>query len=263
MVIVGKVWSHKTNNYTLQESLTINDDLAMISDIGKKKRTNQDAGKVGIRVSDNTYVLVVADGVSSSQSASLAANTAVNRVFEELMCFPNFNEEIMQRAIECANKAVKSLPFESFHNLDEPETTIVAAMIKDNKIIIGWVGDSRAYAVSDKKVYLLTEDDSWVNKMIKEKKLSPEQAKKHPKSHVITQCLGLRRMPITIHTDEFELESNEGVLLCTDGLWGLTKIEPIDWSHPANIEAWLKINKANRNGGYDNITVAIKRPAKK
>ena len=260
---MGKIWSHTTNNYTLQDSLTINDDLAMISDIGKKKRKNQDSGKVGIRTSDNTYILVVADGVSSSQSASLAARTAVNKVFEELNYFSNFNRETMHRAIDNANKAVKALPFESFHTLDEPETTIVAAMIKENKIIIGWVGDSRAYAVSDKNVYLLTEDDSWVNKMIREKRLTQEEANKHPKAHVITQCLGLRRMPINIHTSEFELEDDEGILLCTDGLWGLTKIEPISWENPANIEAWLKVNQANRNGGYDNITVAIKRPVKK
>lgn len=258
-----KVWANKINNYSLQDSLTINDDLAMISDIGKKKRTNQDAGKVGIRKSDNTYILVVADGVSSSQSASLAAVTAVNKVYDELNHFPNFNKETMHRAIDSANKAVKSLPFESFHALDEPETTIVAAMVKDNKIIIGWVGDSRAYSINSENVYLLTDDDSWANKVVKEKKLTAEQARKHPKAHVITQCLGLRRMPINIHTDEFELDSDEGVLLCTDGLWGLTDIEPIDWSHPADIEAWLKVNQANKRGGYDNITVAIKRPVKK
>lgn len=260
---MNKIWKNKNSNYTLQETLTINEDLAVISDIGKKKRSNQDSGKVGIRKNDGAYILVVADGVSSSQSAYLAAQTAVNEVYTELSYFSNFDKETMLRAIEKADIAVKNIPFESLHTLDEPETTIVAAIIKDKKIIVGWVGDSRAYAINKDEVFLLTEDDSWANKVLKEGILTEEQIKKHHKAHVITQCLGLRRISINIHVEEYDLEDDEGVLLCTDGLWGLMDIEPSNWEHPANIEAWLKINQANKNGGQDNITVAIKRPYKK
>lgn len=238
------------------ELIVVNNDLALISDIGRRKKTNQDYGIVAIR-NDETVIMIVADGVSNSQSASLAAQTACETVYSILYNSNDFNEKLMKKAIHMANEEVNKLPSSFNTNLDDPETTIVVALRQGNQVILGWVGDSRAYAVGNHRVELLTEDDSWCNKVIKAGIMSAAEAKEHPRSHIITQCLGIKNTLINVHTSKIKLKSDEGLLLCTDGLYNMTDILPNSWKNPANIEAWLLVCNANRGGGIDNITIAI------
>lgn len=241
---------------------TINENLAMISDIGQKKKTNQDFGRVGVR-KDGAVIMIVADGVSCSQSPSIASEKATNALYEVLDNSNSFDQEIINYAISMADIAVKAIPFNQHHRLDGPETTIVCALIKDGKAHIGWVGDSRAYKINENECVLLTEDDSWCNKMVKENRLTLEQAERSDKSHVITQCLGLRDFVINIHTISVDMDTNDALLLCSDGLWNMIDLKENNWKNSAEIEAWLMISEANRAGGRDNITIAINRPSLK
>lgn len=239
----------------------INNDLALISDIGRRKTTNEDYGKTGVR-EDGTIVMVVADGVSSSSSASFASKTATQVAFDILINSSLFSEDLVVQAINKANEKIKNLLtlLNPNKNLDKKaETTIVVVLRKKEKVITGWVGDSRVYIVGKSKVTQITEDDSWCNKMVKSGLMTLDEARKNNKSHVITQCLGLKRA-IEIHTKSISLEEDEGIIACTDGLYNMTKIKPIKWDMPANIEAWFLVSAANKSGGFDNITIAINRP---
>lgn len=240
----------------IPELLIVNDDLALISDIGRRKKTNQDYGIVSIR-EDGVVLMIVADGVSNSQSACLAAKTACETIYSLLNNTSDFSEKAMKKAILMANEKVMSLPASVNTSLDDPETTIVVALRKNQRVVLGWVGDSRAYAVGLNRVELLTEDDSWCNKVVKSGLMSMSEAQNSPRAHIITQCLGIKS--IDVHTAHVKLNSGEGLILCTDGLYNLTQIMPNNWTHPVNIEAWMLVCAANRAGGPDNITIAINR----
>jgi len=244
----------------LPEFLIVNNNLALISDVGKRKRANEDSGATGIR-EDGVVIMVVADGVSSSHSASFASKTVTQIIFDILKNSEEFSEELMKKAIEKANEKMKNL-LTLLGNKKAPkkaETTVVAVMRKNAEVITGWVGDSRAYAVGKNKVIQITEDDSWCNKVVKAGLMTMDEAKKNNKSHIITQCLGMSR-EVDIHTNKINLEKDYGLIVCTDGLYNMIKILPIQWDMPANIEAWFLVSLANKCGGFDNITIAINKP---
>ncbi len=236
--------------------LIADDNLAIVSDIGRRKQKNQDFGKVAYR-KDGAAILIVADGVSNSQCAELAARTAVESTFEFLMDSSLFTRSLMNKAIGYAHENVCKIPYDVNHRLDEPETTIVAALIKNNELIVGWVGDSRAYSINGVESKLLTKDDSWCNMAIEKGLLKAEEVAGHPKSHIITQCLGTRKAIPNIHTSKYKIGLKNGILLCTDGLWDMVNmLEPVDINNRAEMISWSYAAKANRMGGYDNITVA-------
>lgn len=236
--------------------LIADDNLAIISDIGRRKQKNQDFGKVAYR-EDGAAILIVADGVSNSQCAKLAAKTAVESTFEYLMNSSLFTKSLMSKAIGYAHENVCKIPYDVNHRLDEPETTIVAALIKNNELIVGWVGDSRAYSINGTECKLLTKDDSWCNMAIEKGLLKADEVAGHPKSHIITQCLGTRKFPPNIHTTKYKIGMKNGIVLCTDGLWSMVDmIEAVDINNIAELISWKYTVLANRMGGHDNITVA-------
>lgn len=236
--------------------LIANDNLAIISDIGRRKQKNQDFGKVAYR-EDGAAILIVADGVSNSQCAEIAARTAVESTFEHLINSSSFTKSLMDKAISYAHENVCKIPYDVNHRLDEPETTIVAALIKNNELIIGWVGDSRVYSINGSESKLLTKDDSWCNMAIEKGLLKADEVNGHPKSHIITQCLGTRKITPNIHTSKYKIGVRNGIVLCTDGLWSMVDmLKPVDIDNRAEMISWHYAAQANRMGGYDNITVA-------
>lgn len=254
MQILKEIISSENENNV--KMLVVDDNLAIISDIGRKKQKNQDFGKVAYR-EDGVAILIVADGVSNSQCAEMAARTAVDSTFQFLINSSSFNKALMNKAISFAHEEVCKLPYDHNHKLDEPETTIVAAIIKDQELIVGWVGDSRAYSINSLGSKLLTKDDSWCNMAIEKGLLKAEDTYGHPKSHIITQCLGTRNATPNIHTIKYKIGVKNGIVLCTDGLWGMINmIEPVDINNTADMISWIYATKANRMGGFDNITVA-------
>lgn len=236
--------------------LVADGSLAIISDIGRRKKRNQDFGIVAYR-KDGAAILIVADGVSNSQNAELAAQTAVNAAFNTLNNSTSFTKTCMKRAIMFAHEQVCSLPYDEGHRLDEPETTIVAALIKDQELIVGWVGDSRTYSINNVESKLLTKDDSWCNMAIEKGFLKADEVDGHPKAHVITQCLGTRNAIPDIHTIKYRIGLRNGIVLCSDGLWNMIDMsEPVLIENTADMISWRYVTLANRMGGFDNITVA-------
>jgi protein phosphatase len=148
--------------------------------------------------------------------------------------------------------------------------TTITAMVVDaesDSYILGQVGDSRAYRFVDGELVQLTTDDTWVQEHVDAKELTPEQAKRHPFGHILTQCLGLVEPP-TPGVLEGPVAPGELYLLCTDGLVGMIDDEEIaallaeaftksSGQTAADEAAEALIAAANEAGGYDNITVAI------
>jgi PPM family protein phosphatase len=138
-------------------------------------------------------------------------------------------------------------------------TTMTVALVTDNIVSIGHVGDSRAYLIRDGQLDQLTEDHSLVAELMRSGKLSPEEAETHPQRSVITRALGTEP---DVDVDTFAIEPQEGdlFLLCSDGLTTMvddqTILDVVE-EHSGDLDAVAKalIKAANRAGGEDNITV--------
>ena len=141
-------------------------------------------------------------------------------------------------------------------------STVSALLLSETKFVVGHVGDSRIYIVRDGEMHQLTKDHSLVQEQVDAGLLTPEQARRHPQSNVITRCIG---MADDIEPDVFDGEARVGdaFLLASDGLTGMIddrRIQQLLMSRakPERIVDAL-IQEANMNGGNDNITAVVVR----
>lgn len=250
-------------------------DLAMVCDIGRRYPVNQDAGMVGPGQA-GAFVMLVADGVSSADRADAASAAAVQSACQSLgeAAADTAGGEAVLRAIADAHQAVLALPYTN-KEMEEPETTIVAALVRGAQATIGWVGDSRAYLVKDASaaaalsVALLTRDDSWLADALDDNRIDRAAALADRRAHAITQCLGMRDQTPRINLCETTLAPGERLLLCSDGLWNYfddpAALARAIGSAPADADAMALcrhlVGLANAAGGRDNITVAVYRRA--
>jgi len=237
--------------------------LALVSDVGRHHPVNQDYGMIGRSESGNV-VLVVADGVSSSDKADVASATAAAAAYNALIQIPPEvpGPDAVQAAVAMAHAAVMDIPYTSVRK-EEPESTIVLALVRGNVATIAWVGDSRAYTVGAQYSRLVTRDDSWLADALEQGEMTLEEAMLDVRSHSITQCLGMLNDPIRIHVRTVKLEPDTWLLLCTDGLWNYcdSPAAMADRAREAGEDADAfelcqhLVKFANHSGGQDNITV--------
>jgi serine/threonine protein phosphatase PrpC len=243
----------------------LSNSFAGASDKGKKHFQNEDVFEIG--ACNGFYIAVICDGVSTSahpaEASRLAAEAAKDHLGEKLThCNGNALTKVIEDSIEAAEKAVQTLP-KNDERLDPPASTIVVAVADKSKVTIGWLGDSRAYFIGDKKSRQITRDHSWVNEQVDEGKLSYEAASRSRMSHTITKTLGGYHdtdNPDQPSFAELEITESGWLLLCTDGLWNYTEnireVIPKAGNKPTAQElASFLVDWANQQGGKDNITV--------
>ncbi len=247
-----------------------------VTDRGRKHARNEDAlalgtGTVGGR---EAYILVVCDGVSSSQEADqaseAAAQAAKTALTDALRTDALDAIGAMQQAIAAAHLAVCAVPHNAGNGKTPPLTTLVAALVYEGTATIGWVGDSRAYLLTPNETRPLTRDHSWVNDIVDAGAMSMEEAERDPQAHAITLCLGPweddkpeTSPPPGLVT--LRLLPGSRLLLCTDGLWNYAPTPEMLGALVAEADApetALELARrlaayANLQGGRDNITVAI------
>ena len=245
--------------------------LCAKTDIGKERETNEDSvsslmiDSQSFRGELNCGIIVVADGMGGREMGEVASDIATKKfikvVVESLLHLSKYKdninfEEILKRAIEIANTEL----WELSDNKSKPlGSTIVGALIVDNHIFVGNVGDSRAYLIepSKKSIIQITKDHSVVQEMIDGQVITKEQARNHPRRNIITRGLGLEKK---VTPDIFEADmKNKVLLLCSDGLSGMVDDKDIVKNINGNIykSADALISLANKNGGVDNISVAL------
>jgi serine/threonine protein phosphatase PrpC len=244
--------------------VSIDERLAVVSDIGRRHPSNEDTGAVA-RGPGDSVIVVVADGVSTainSASASQAAVGAALSVLSSSQAEASLTDTV-RSAIEAANQAVLSVPFVS-GNEDGPETTIVVALCRGGRMAIGWAGDSRAYLIGADTAEILTVDDSWVEEVVRSGEMLRQQAEVDKRAHYVTQVLGMRDQQLDVHVLERELPGNCVLLLCSDGLWNYFErdgeladaVRQQTSTDALSLCRWL-VDAANERGGHDNVTVAV------
>jgi protein phosphatase len=225
---------------------------AVATDPGKRRRRNEDAYVV------EPPLFAVADGMGGAQAGEIAARIAASVLRDELP--GTSGEEAVVALIKEANRRV----FEAAAS-DEARagmgTTITAALVENDTVQIGHVGDSRAYRIRDERLEQLTEDHSLVAELVRSGKLSPEEADTHPQRSVITRTVGTDP---DVDVDTFSVEARPGDLymLCSDGLTTMVDDETIlrlVERNRSNLEkaARALVDAANKGGGEDNITIVL------
>lgn len=236
--------------------------IAYQTAIGKRRANNQDS--VGVFYNQSGAVLaIIADGIGGNQGGDVASNVAVTdfgeafkktvfKTFDEMSKWVNqqvltTNDTIFQRAQKKAD-------------LKGMGTTLVLAVLFERELLIGNIGDSRAYRLRGKDFSQLTEDHSLVNELVKRGELSKQAAQVHPQKNVITRSLGVAES-VQIDLCYQEMTPSDQLLLCSDGLTDMVhedEIQTVLQNEAAlqeKCDALVKM--ANDAGGLDNISVVI------
>jgi protein phosphatase len=208
-------------------------------------------------------IFIVADGMGGHAAGEVASEMAVRLISRDLGTVRGLpDEEVaerMRQAIRGANAAIYERTLTE-HDKRGMGTTATALVLLPNRFLLGHVGDSRAYRLRDGRFEQLTKDHSYVQEQVDAGLLTPEQARVHPYSNVITRCVGANQdvIPDTYGGD---LRTGDVVLLASDGLTGMLEDEHIHkiLEAPGGPQDWVDamINDANRRGGLDNITAIL------
>ncbi len=242
------------------------------TNVGKKRSHNED----GFDVVQGSGLYVVADGMgghASGEVASQLALTTLRQFFEATDKDPEatwpyrmdksigYEENRLITGIKLANLRIHQAA------QDDPRyrgmgTTIVAAVMIREGLLIGHVGDSRTYRLRGDKLELLTEDHSLLNDYIKMRRLSEDEIANFPHKNVIVRALGMKQS-VKVDTRLDVPQDGDMYILCSDGLAGPATDEEIhevalSEKDPATLCSKL-IAKANDKGGPDNITVVAVR----
>ncbi|MGW7242465.1 PP2C family serine/threonine-protein phosphatase [Streptomyces sp. NPDC054804] len=253
--------------------------VAAVSDRGLRHHRNEDAFTVGrTALPDGTPALlaVVCDGVSSAtrpDEASLAASRAASEALLAALPQGTHPQAAMHEAIVVASQAVNALaeepPTAREHSPHQnaPACTIVASIVTAGLLVVGWVGDSRAYWVPVDRgapPARLTEDDSWAAQMVAAGLMSEAEAYADERAHAITGWLGADAYELEPHTASFKPDRPGVVVVCTDGLWNyaesaeeMCEVVPADAALRPLHAARVLVGHALDGGGHDNVTVAL------
>jgi serine/threonine protein phosphatase PrpC len=226
---------------------------AGFTDAGRKRRRNEDA------FVNEPPLFAVADGMGGAQAGEVASRLAA-------AAFRDFHEadELQPEArvaaiIQEANKRI----YERARSDAEASgmgTTITTALFAGGSVVVGHVGDSRAYRLRRGRLEQLTEDHSLVADLVRSGRLTPEEADSHPQRSVITRALGT---DVDVDVDTFTVDTEAGdlFLLCSDGLTTMVDEQEItgtiDRSGTLEEAVRALVKAANRAGGEDNVTVVL------
>ena len=256
-------------------------DTSSITDPGSRGRLNEDSYQISsftISDNDDTPVLltVVADGIGGHKAGEIASRIAVetiiNAVAESDMSDPQW---ILKSALLEANHSITSEAAED----DERKgmgSTVACALIIDTALYIATLGDSRIYLIRDNIIRQLNVDHTWVQEALDVGVINSEEARSHPRRHLIRSYLGSSdpikpdlRLYLADNENMEQAKANQGlpllpmdqILLCSDGLSDLVADEEIldilqgGGTHDEQLQKLVDL--ANLRGGHDNITIVL------
>ena len=230
------------------------------TDIGRARSTNQDSFFAG-RIGESAVFAVVCDGMGGANAGNVASELAVRHISEYVIrsyrdgMDMTDTEKTLKNAIVSANISLYDMAVNNAE-LTGMGTTAVAAFVKDGTAVIAHVGDSRIYLVNG-EIKQLTRDHSVVQSLIESGKITPEDAKVHPRKNVITRALGAEEN-VAVDSDCITLSNGDTLLLCSDGLTNVLDdkdILKVFQNNDISAVAERLVEEANKNGGGDNITV--------
>jgi protein phosphatase len=249
-------------------------DIAAQSDIGRRKKDNEDSFGVfrddspGLSLFDEGALVVVADGLGGHMGGEIASKLAVS-IFKDVIkeSPPEPDEEgdadkpLLDRMMHFVHMSNQSV-FQTNADLNPDGkpmgTTLVTGLISPKQVHICNVGDSRVYHLRDGLILAHTEDHSWVDEQVRMGLMSKKEAEVDFRRNVVTRSIGTRE-DVTVDTYMWHIVPGDWLMFCSDGLVNMVADQDIALEFQkggtaAEITGRL-VNLANENGGKDNITV--------
>jgi protein phosphatase len=233
------------------------------SDIGKARDTNQDYYYISDSLSE-TQIYILADGMGGYNGGEIASSLAVNcvksYVENNFKSTPKDRDSLIQlvgSSMEYANMIVYEKSKES-KEYEGMGTTLEICLIHNNKVYIGHVGDSRIYRMRKGIIRKLTQDHSYVQTLVEDGKITPEEAEKHPRKNMLMKAIGCSAF-VEPDVAVKGFLKDDILVMTSDGLTNMVRQEQIYNIVKEDIERAPKelVELANNNGGYDNITVVV------
>ncbi|MDO4282456.1 MAG: Stp1/IreP family PP2C-type Ser/Thr phosphatase [Clostridia bacterium] len=242
-------------------------DFIAKTDVGKKRSNNEDAFFTKI-YNENIALFIVADGLGGYESGEVASSLLI-KVFTEYFenSIQNIDasitdakvKTILTKALLAANEKIYRLEKTDVKYRGMGTTIVLITKIYDKMYYLS-IGDSRLYFLDDHLTHIrqVTEDDTYVNELLRTNAIRPEEVENHPQKHVLTKAIGIfSKVDVVVR----KLNAKSGyLLLCTDGLTNMvTSSEILNIMRKYKFEelATKLVFKANLHGGNDNITVVI------
>ena len=227
--------------------------IGVKTDVGQVREGNEDSYYV------DAPLFVVADGMGGHLAGDVASATAVEIIQSKKGDASADDPDTLAAIVREANLAIWSKA------ADDPAlrgmgTTCTLLLLDGTTAHIAHVGDSRAYLYRNGELSQLTDDHTLVGRMVREGKLEPDEAERHPQRSIITRALGVDE---DVEVDLLSIEVAEGdrLLLCSDGLSSMLRSEQIREVLAAGDDAQTTadglVETANEAGGEDNITAVI------
>lgn len=233
------------------------------SDVGKVRELNEDSFYISDSL-DEIQLYILADGMGGYNGGEVASKLAIqsakNYIESNFKQIEKDKDSIIQlvgSSVEYANMIVYEKSKEN-DELNGMGTTLDVCLIYNNRVFIGHVGDSRVYRIRKEFMRKLTQDHSYVQKLVKDGTITKEEAVHHPQKNMLMKALGCNAF---VEPDVMVkgFLKDDILIMNSDGLTNLVSQEEIFREAKKDIEQAPKelVNLANEKGGYDNITVII------
>jgi protein phosphatase len=247
-------------------------EVAGETNVGMKRTHNED----NFSIIEDSGLYIVADGMGGHASGEVASKMAVDALKEFFAATAQDPERTWPYKMDRSkgyeeNRLITGIKLANLRIYETAQrdagkrgmgTTIVVMFAVEDGVYCAHVGDSRGYRVRDGKIEQLTEDHSLLNDYIKMKRLTPEEIANFPHKNVIVRALGMKDT-VKVDTRFESPRAGDVYLLCSDGLSGPVEdpemLEIIQRHGDLKVAASKLIERANENGGPDNITVVLSR----
>ena len=207
-------------------------------------------------------MLAVADGMGGHRAGEIASSIVIGNIGTHFKEMGKIGTK--EDAVRWLKDAVSEANVEIYkYTAEHPEsegmgTTIVTAILTDDFLLFGNLGDSRGYVLKGGKLHQITTDHTLVNLLVKSGELTEEEAEHHPRKNVLMKALGANTK---VEMDIIDVETDvDGILLCSDGLTNMLDHDQIEkvLNEDLEIEKMVQklIYKSNNRGGNDNISIA-------
>lgn len=232
------------------------------TDPGPRRGANQDTVKVGMLGESDGALLILSDGMGGARAGEYASREAVSVIYEQIMAEPPSAENASERLYEAVMAANASIFAQGQASPEKRGMgcTVVVVLLLGAWYWVASVGDSRVYLIRSERAHQLTTDHTWVNARVRDGVITKEEASNHSMRHVLDRALGTRP---NVDIDVFparQLEDDDVLLLCSDGLYGVlddTFMAVEAAAYPAQEAADTLVRQALNAHAHDNVSVVI------
>ncbi|MBR1883610.1 MAG: Stp1/IreP family PP2C-type Ser/Thr phosphatase [Clostridia bacterium] len=237
------------------------------TDIGKKREKNEDYFMVE-ELDQTASVYVLADGMGGYQSGEVASKTCCLEIIDKIeSLYYSFDTLDDMQIVNMLKAAIREAN-ELVYNLEKTDekykgmgTTLVLIFVYGSSVFYASVGDSRIYVCDGKlsKLIRITEDDTYVNELLKKKAINVIEAKNHPQKNILTKAVGIfENIDVEVH--KLDIANVKYIFAFSDGVTNMLKrADMMEIFRNNKFDKWADkiVDEANEKGGNDNSTAII------